>query len=162
MYIGFSTNKLNFFSKAIQWWTKSRWSHTFLVLQPIGDDFLIAEAAFHGGVKFNLLSRYKASHYDVELLAVPSYPIDCLLPYIGTNYGVKQIIGFLISDTLKLHQNVFTDDLVCSEFVYLWLINSPLNSNFEQFDQNRVTPQNLYEILSKLCMTFSVNDIFNK
>lgn len=160
MYIGFSTNKLNFFSKAIQWWTKSRWSHCFLVLQPIGDnDYLIAEAAFHGGVKFNLLSRYKTSHHDVELLPVPQHCIECLLPYIGSNYGTKQILGFVISDLFKLKRNVFTDDLVCSEFVYLWLINSQLANYFTGLDQNRITPQDIYQILHNISVKKQISDL---
>lgn len=148
MTIGFSSNKKNLFSKLIKWFTKSKWSHCFIVFEKIEEDFIIIEASFHGGVKFNLLSRYQnPNHYDLELIPCRDLDIGCLLPYIGGNYGTFQILGNCISRLLGLKKNIITDDLVCSELVYIALVNNGYDQLLQNFEPNLVAPEDIYECL---------------
>lgn len=150
MFVGFTFNKTNIFSRIIAWWTKSKWSHCFIGLYPIGtNDYLIMEAAFHGGVKFNLLSKYKKDNINLHIVPVSSYSINDLLPYIGANYGWKQIIGFVIAKCMGWNTNPISEDLVCSELVYLWLINHPeFKEQFSEYTPNEITPQDIYKELA--------------
>lgn len=107
---------------------------------------LIIESSLHGGVKFNLLSKYWDNpKFDCELVPVSSYPIDSLLPFIGDSYGVLQILTNGISRILGLKQNFYTKDTVCSELVWLWMKDS--GYKVEHLDQNKVSPQDLHEVL---------------
>ncbi len=152
MQIAFSINKKNLFSKFIAWMTDSKWSHCFIVVCPIGlNDSLIAESSMLGGVKFNLLSKYQDGTHDIELFDIsndcsPS-DLDSILPLIGHMYGYTQAIGYLIAKVLHLKTNPFTDNVVCSELVYLFLFNTKLKALIKDLDPNEVTPEQLYERL---------------
>lgn len=152
MYIGFSINKTNIFSKFIAWVTKSKWSHCFIVISPIGNnDSLIAEASMSGGIKFNLLSKYQNDSHETELIdisyACDQTDLDSILPLIGDIYGYGQAIGYLIAKLLHLKTNPFTDDEVCSELVYLFLIETDLKDLIKDLNPNDVTPEQIYERL---------------
>jgi len=149
MYIGFSYKKNNLFSSIIAKTTKSNYSHCFIILKPIGTDYLIIESSFVGGVKFNLLSSYKDTNkYDLAIYRLPIEDdnVDILLPYIGKNYGYTQILGFLLAKLLKLKENPFTKNIICSEIVLLALLNSNLSVLFEQLDLNYTSPQDIFVI----------------
>jgi len=152
MLIGFSINKNNFFSRFIAKFTKSKWSHCFIVIGPIGqDDALIAESSMSGGVKLNLLSKYKNNHYDLDFIdishACDQADLDHILPLIGHKYGYFQALGYFIAKVLRLNTNPFTDDIICSELVYLFLIETDLKELIEDLKSNEVVPEDLYERL---------------
>lgn len=150
MFIGFSFNKNNLFSKLIAWFTKSQWSHCFIVYEKIKDDYLIIEASFHGGVKFNLLSKYQTKDFNLQLIPITELDIACLLPLIGNNYGSLQILGNLIARVFKLKCNPFKKDQVCSELVYIALINNGFSELMKGLKPNLVTPQDLYIKLNNI------------
>ena len=89
--IGFSGNKKNVISKLIKLFTKSKWSHVFIELVPVGNDALILEAT-RGGVQFNLLSKYTnhPEKYELELFKIDD-SIEILLPvlqkHLHDDYG---------------------------------------------------------------------------
>jgi len=147
MMIGFSFNKKNILSKLIAWYTESKWSHCFIVYSKIEDDYLILEASYSGGVKFNLLSKYTDVSHDVELISVTDTPLTNILPLMGHNYGSLQILGHFLSKILGLKVNPLTKDLVCSEFVLLLLRDSTIKNRFDHLDLQLVTPQEIYEVL---------------
>lgn len=151
MKIVFSTSRNpNFFSRAIKWYTKSKWSHVFLKLDDkIQKDGLIIESAGHGGVHIDVFSKHKDKILEVYQLKNDYNDIRCLYPYIGDNYGYLQIIGYPIAKLLNLKKNPFGGGYVCSELVLRWLSKSPLSKEFEHLTYNETTPQDLYEIISK-------------
>lgn len=154
MYIGFTYNQKNPISKLIAWITKSKWSHCFVVVGPIGNtDYLIAESSMTGGIKFNLLSKYDKLKYNLELIDLGDKchqsDLEAILPLIGHMYGYIQAIGYLVAKILNLKTNPFHDDVVCSELVYQFLLHTSLKPLIENLDPNSVTPEQLYERLKK-------------
>lgn len=151
MRIVFSASRNpNIFSKAIQWYTKSKWSHVFLQLEDkIQNDGLTIESATHGGVHIDVFSKYSHKITEVYELKEKYNDISCLYPYIGDNYGFLQIIGYPIAKLLRLKRNPFGGGYVCSELVLRWLSKSPLSKEFEHLGYNEATPEDLYKIISK-------------
>lgn len=152
MQIAFTIKKKNLFSKFIAWFTESKWSHCFIVICPIGlTDHLIAESSMVGGVKFNLLSKYQDDNHEMELIDISNdcspCDLDSILPLIGHMYGYTQAIGYMIAKLLRLKTNPFTDSVVCSELVYLFLIDTKLKNVLNDLNPDEVTPEQLYERL---------------
>lgn len=150
-WIGFSFNKRNLFSRIVANFTSSKWSHVFLVISKIEDDYLILEASASGGVKFNLLSKYTDSkHHNLQLfeINVDSPKLNSLKNKIGHKYGFAQAIGNAIARVFRLKSNPFTDDEVCSELVLLWLKNTELASYFEHLDPQIASPEDIYRVVT--------------
>lgn len=134
----------------VQYFTKSHWSHCFLVLERVGTDYLIIESSIHGGVKFNVLSYYtKNSTVDYEIYDVPGtgFEMYSVMDIYGENYGYLQAGGYLLAKLFKLKKNPFTAGIWCSELVLHWLLDSPLKSSFIHLQPNKVTPEDIYEIV---------------
>lgn len=160
MKIVFTYNKKNIFSRMIAWVTNAPWSHCFMIAAEIDLHSIIAEASFHGGVKFNLLSKYEdpdtynMETYDLGDITTES-STNMLMSKIGDNYGYAEIIGNLIARTFRMQKNPFTDDEVCSEYVLLVLRESKIGSQFMDLDPNKVSPGELRDRIIKLTSTNS-------
>lgn len=155
MKIAFTFNKKNIFSKIIAYFTKSQWSHCFMLISALYDSTVIAEASFHGGVKLNLLSQYQDSNiYNMEIIDVGDIETDeskrILISKIGDAYGYAQILGDLIAKIFRLKKNPFTSDEVCSEYVWLILKSSTIKDKFIDMDPNTVSPEDLYKKLKSI------------
>ncbi len=156
MKIAFTYKKQNLFSKIVSRLTKSKWSHTFLVLDRgsiNSDDYLIIESAFFGGVKFNLLSKYtKNPKVIIEIIDVPELDdnIDEISQYIGESYGYLQSLGFLWMKLFNKIRNPRSSGLWCSELVWLKLMSSSLKNVFVTHLRDSVTPEDIYKELKKL------------
>lgn len=146
MYVGFSTNEYNIISRFIRWSTNSNWSHCFIVYDvEIEGNAIIIESSFIGGVKFSLLSHYMKPTIKLELVEVKDHPIGVLLPFIGENYGVLQIITNGFCRLFGIKKNPLTKDTVCSELVYIWLKDA--GYNVEGMEPNLVSPEEIYRML---------------
>jgi len=126
--IGFSTSK-SWISKVINWFRKSDFSHTFVVLGEIEGKPVIGEA-MEMGVRIAPLSKYLNKNTKLELWSIetdnnPSEPIKKVMDLTGRWYGFFQLVGFVWSwvwEKLGIKKgNPFTDGIICSEYVYYYL-----------------------------------------
>lgn len=153
--IGFSSGK-GFFSNAIRFFSKSHWSHSFLITHPENTIPSVLEAS-------QLVQKVPYSRYggvDHEIYEIDSPNISNTLDYIyvtyaGAQYGYLQILWFmwrwlnsLIGRKLT-ESNWFPNEIICSELVidYLNALGEPYKSLFEELDPNVVSPQDIYEIV---------------
>lgn len=94
--IGFSTNPTNLLSRAIRWFTESRVSHTFFIVDWGGSEVMV-EAHWNGFrvLDFKQWRREKPG----QLVAIvephedltPSF--EALIPYLGQPYDVGGLFG---------------------------------------------------------------------
>jgi hypothetical protein len=135
-------------ARLIRWFTKSEWSHCFIVLDDdLEGEALCFESSMTGGVKLSLWSRYattKKSVFDIEGIT----SIKPLYQYLGKNYGYLQILGYPIAKLFGLKHNPIKKDYVCSEIVLRFLLSNGYKE-FECLDPNSATPQDVYDILCK-------------
>ena len=152
MKIAFTYKEGNLFSKGVSAATDSKWSHCFLIVKELGDDYIIMESNFIGGVKIGLLSKYIDNpkvRYEIFEVDTEHTCLDCITPYLGTNYGYLQILGYLFFiKLLRRKINPCVDGLWCSELVLLGLLDTELHDLFSGFNRNRVTPKDIYKIAS--------------
>lgn len=151
MRIAFTYTKGNLFSKLVTSSTDSEWSHCFVIVDKIGEDYLIMESSFFGGVKFDLLSKYINKNVRCEIYEFDDGHdcLDALVPFIGKNYGYFQSLGYLVMKLFKLEKNPFTSGLWCSEYVLMCLLHGNLSDKFSHLSPNSTTPEDLYKIISK-------------
>lgn len=152
MKIAFTYPKNNgLVSRLISWVTKSKWSHVLLIVDDaLDDDPIILESSAYGGVKLNILSKYSDSYnFEIYETIDDHWDINMLRPYIGSKYGYFQILGFALSKLFGLKKNPFGQGVICSEFVLLYLINSPYKMDFHMLQLNKTSPEDLYRIISK-------------
>jgi len=153
MKIGFSLKKGNIFSEFIARFTKSKWSHCFIITDiKVGNDYLVIESAFGKGVTFDLLSKFQdKSIYTLEKYEVLNYNdnIDFLCNFYGKSYGYLQMLGYLIVIPLKLRHNIFTSGIECSELVLKWLQQTKTQKEFKYLCPDEAVPEDLYEIIIK-------------
>lgn len=165
IFIGFNKRHSSLFSKLIRFFSKSGWSHVFFVLDTKFDkDYLTAEACFHGGVKFDLFSKYtKDSNVECEvyeLLNVKPEDIKAALkPFIGVHYGIGQIVGFLIAKLFRLKRNPITKGVVCSEFVLIGLREAFYN-DFKHLDADTVKPEDIYLLVKNSTNFNKINKLY--
>lgn len=144
MKIAFTTSP-NWFSRAIRWFTKSQWSHCFLILDDIlWQDALIFEASAWG-VRISLWSKY-ASHKTETFSINKICSSKCLYKFLGAKYGYFQILGDIIAKIFRLKHNPCTKDYVCSEIVLRFLKENDF-TEFEKLDPNLASPEDIYKII---------------
>lgn len=145
MKIGF-THGTGFFARMIRKFTKSQWSHCYIVLdEPFNNnDFLIFEASVKGGVKLNFLSNKEIGPL-FEIRGAPT--LAPFYRYFGSNYGYLQIFGFVLAKVLGLKKNPIKGDYVCSE-VCLRFLKENGYKEFDHLDPNSATPEDIYLVVS--------------
>jgi len=160
MKLGFTFNKDNILSSIIKKFTKGKWSHVFLIIGKIDNKEIILESTVFGGVRIDLLEKYQRGHHEIEIfecLYEEDSALETLEPYLGKPYGIFQIVGFVLAKLLKLKKNPFTDGLVCSELVGIWLKSSKhadLKEAFIEFGNNEITPKHIYDTVCKSQLLF--------
>lgn len=149
MKIAFTSSN-SIVAKAIKWFTNSKWSHAMLILDDtIDGDSIVVEASPKHGIQLSLLS--KSSNHPIEVFqdVQDIWDINPIKASIGHNYGYLQILGFVLARAFSLKHNPFGKNEVCSELVLEWLLHTPYINEFKHLDPNLVSPQDLYEIISK-------------
>jgi len=164
--IGFSSSK-SFISKAIKWFTKSKWSHCFIIWRitgPDDEDILLVEAG-EFTVQIVPFSKYIKGDYEFEIYDV-SPLIDSskkkeadkkLISKIETYYGWLQLIGFGIVILLrkwfgwKSKKNIWGKGKICSEIVAEYLIDCGIDKHSlcSDKDINLISPEDIYQFLIK-------------
>ena len=153
MVIGFCYKKRSIFSWLIAWTTASKWSHTFLVLRSIGNDWIFIEANFVDGVKYDLLSKYtKSWKYNVELLDLmgTGASIEHISPYFWTGHGFGQILSDAWARLWNIGYSSIKNNTVCSELVVRWARGSKRADKFIGLDLDYASPEDIYRLLKKL------------
>lgn len=170
--IGFSSSP-SWISRVIRWFTKSRWSHCFVVWKVLdgenGDGWhvLVIEAG-EFTVQIVPFAKYLRKDSVFELYDVSSITDNALkeradlslLKQVETLYGWLQLIGFGIVILmrkwfgLKRRHNIFGMGKICSEVVAEYLLNRGVKREelCGDKDINLISPQDIYVFVrSKNC-----------
>jgi len=148
--IGFSGRRGIFLSRAIKWFTKSKWSHTFIVL----DDELILEAGRYQ-VQITLYEKYMRDRYTITgfkpfiTKETIETSLNNVIKRVGTSYGWLQIIGIAFVRGLKKIgigiRNPFRGGIICTELVHDYLERLGFDMPFA--DKDAISPEDLFNYL---------------
>lgn len=153
MYVGFSRSSIKFpvFSKIIQWYLGTSFSHTYIRFYSDTLNRNIIYESAGGGVKFVGSREWKKRNYSVVEFSVPikeELYVDLmrqLIDYAGIEYGFWQNIGVAISDFLRLRENPIKKGKNCSELVSEVLIKLGFSVPKEP---NLMTPKDVFDLLN--------------
>lgn len=144
------TNSNSFWSKVIKYFTKSQWTHCLLILDDdVEGEALVFESASSGGVKLNFWSRFAHRPYEIYEIKNDTPSLKPMYPYLGSNYGYLQFIGYGIAKIFGLKRNPFGKGLICSEVVLLLLKNTKYAKEFKHLDLNNTAPEDVYKVIAK-------------
>lgn len=156
--IGFSRQKGSLLSKAIRWFTGSKWSHTFIVYQ-VDPEILVAEAGTFEVVLVPI-TKYESKKYETTFFFPDRIPfqevqagINRARKDIGKVYGWLQILGFIpvvIAKRLlglKI-KNSMRGGIICSELVLECLRGMEPGNRWDHMQKDSVSPEDLFEELS--------------
>jgi hypothetical protein len=160
-HVCFSYSKNEWIAKAIAWFTKSQWSHTFITIPPTLGKQMVLEAASGGTnpVLFDKAYRNNPSQkYEVYRLKVDKEIIDeaimKLLEDLQMPYGYLEYPWFvwrslnrLFGRDIKGQDNWSAKYRVCSGVTDAFLDNCYLQILSEDYGYNSITAQDLYEIV---------------
>lgn len=165
--IGFSGPKsgAGWFQKAIMFFSKSKWSHSFVTFFPVGGMPSVIEAGH--AVQTVPFDRYRLNgnlSYEVyQIVGVDEESVSNALrrvfvDYSGGVYGYFQLLWFVwrwlnsfVGRSVEREANWFPSGKICSELVYDY--ESQVSGIFVEevarmgLTENTVTPQDLYEIV---------------
>lgn len=163
--IGFCGSK-SWISKIIRWFTKSRWSHTFIIWKIIKDEDRVYILVIEAGefiVHIVPFSKYLSGDFYFEIYDITPITIkenegiaeEKLLSKIGRLYGWLQLIGFGIVILLrkwfgwKLKRNIWKKGKICSEVVAEYLIDRGVDkeSLCQSKDINLISPEDIYKFI---------------
>jgi len=170
-YVG-KSGVFRFIAKAIRYFTRSKWSHTFqITLEDDTQGLFVTEAAEYG-VGIHSFANYEVpGKYKYEIWRVMA-PIDALnsgitrvLSLDGKSYGYTQLIGFMFvwlvrKLTGRKVNNPIGGGRVCSELVlagmqstFEWwskLSSDPaveeVRNKFKAMDRDTTSPEDIYEV----------------
>ena len=147
-------------SKAISFFTKSQFTHAYLIIDEYQDKYLIFEADLFG-VRLDLkdkkyINQSRIFQYEFDLYGRNS-PDDCLkkvmFRFLGKGYGYLQLFGFMIYYLLKwllgivIRKNLFKGGYVCSEFVAIYMNCLYGVEAFKEKDLDLITPKDILNVL---------------
>jgi len=115
----------------------------------IDGDKLVLESTLSGGVKLSLLSNFKPEELEIYETTPEDWDINAVKKFLGTRYGVFQIVGFVIAKIFRLKNNPIGQGVICSELVLMYLLHSPFANEFKHLRLNKTSPEDLYEIIVK-------------
>lgn len=156
--IGFSRQKKNWLSKVIRWFTRSQWSHTFIIYQ-VEPEILVAEAGTFE-VKIVPITKYESRKYATTFFFPDHLPVTDI--EIGIKraradlekpYGYLQILGFIpvvIAKRLlglKI-KNPMRGGMVCSELVLEYLRGADPMGRWMTLQKDSVSPEDIFEHLA--------------
>jgi hypothetical protein len=158
--IGFETDRASWISKIIRFFTRSQWSHVFIVA---AEDLVtgkreILEADWQG-IQKAFLDKYQGKHIKVALYQVNlplTQRIDALaacMTLVGRSYGYLQLVGLALILPLRwvgiYKTNPISSGRVCSELALRYLQQLEVDYRFEQMDRDSTTPQDLFAIIEE-------------
>lgn len=152
--------KMGFYSKAVRWFTRSKWSHCFIIME----DFYGSPAVLEADLKVQLVDfNQEYINQDVDsyeiwrpILAkeknISEATKYCYLNYAGETYGFLQIPWFAVRSILNflglkfISDNFNKDGIICSELLidYLKILGEDYSKVFSDIDSNEASPEDIY------------------
>lgn len=157
--IGFSKSPGNWISKIIRWFTRSNWNHTFVVYQAEPEPLVVEASKFD--VQLVPATKYDHKRYEVVYFTPSGYTpeaieagIACARRNIEKSYGWMQLVGFIPVIVFRRLfgmkiSNPMKGGVICSELALKYLQGLESQSSWANMDRNAVSPEDLFEALSK-------------
>ena len=160
--IGFGGKRKGWYPATVRWFTKSRWSHNFVVMPPYMGEICVLEA----DLKVQLVTFQKeyvekdADYYEIwrptqigkgEIYGATGklFKSDA-----GEIYGFMQIPWFAVRSLLekigiKLSKNWFPAGEICSEtpWRYLYNLGGEYRVEAEKLGENECSPQDIFTLV---------------
>lgn len=160
-YVCFAYSKNEWVAKAIAWFTKSQWSHSFITVPPMLGKEMVMEAAsggtqmvmFDGAYRNNPNQKYEVYRLKVDKQVIDEAILKCMerleMPYGYMEYPwfIWRSINKLFGRDIKAQDNWSQKDEVCSGLASFFLNSATLQILFAGFGKNSVTAQDVYEIV---------------
>lgn len=160
-HVCFAFSKNEWIAKAIAWFTKSQWSHTFLTVPPMLGKEMVMEAG-GGGVEmvtfdqaYRNNSGQKYEVYRVKLSPETiNQAISKCMDKLEMPYGYLEYPWFIwrfmnkwVGRDIKAQDNWSTNLEVCAGLVDIYLDELGLQALSKDFGNNAISAQDIYEIV---------------
>jgi len=164
--IAFTSHKTSWISKAIRWFTKSKFSHSLIIVDEVGENRYLLEAGTKE-VSFDLFDKYekKQSSYEIWIpKGVTEEEIERALKktqkeFVHKTYGYLQLIGFAMKIGLQKIgiqiNNPIKLGSICSEVDWYYL-KELMPHIFKKYDRDSVSPKDLRDIILKHPISFEL------
>jgi hypothetical protein len=170
--IGFSSNSKGIFPALVRFFTKSKFSHTFIITTPVFGVPSVHEASdVVQIVPFDKFYNKSSETYALYKINNTTYRqindalTTCHLEYSGVRYGYLQLLWFVYRWCMELFgkdvthkKNWMSNGVICSELVYeyLLLVNPEFKTLLSKFNPDTVQAQDILSIVE------SRPDLFTK
>jgi hypothetical protein len=154
--VGFSTHTKSVLSRIIRWFTGSKASHTWLIIEDTFFGVEMVMEATETGFRLIPFENFKAEGNDIVAIIEPVYPLDVgvrqAVRWLGESYDFAGLFGSVVvmlgrwlkrkwRNPLDRAQSMF-----CSEAV-VRVLQASLYPGSEKFDPSATTPQDLLDFL---------------
>lgn len=160
-FVCFSYSKNEWIAKAIAWFTKSQWSHSFITVPNILGHEMAMEAAGKGVsmVLFDLAYRNNPNQaYEIYRFNITQdykdYAILESMDLLETSYGLLEYPWFIwrylnkaVGRDIKSYNNWSNKGTVCSELVRLYAQAAGYGHLFDGLGIASASAQDVYEIV---------------
>jgi hypothetical protein len=159
--IGFSGKRVGFYPNAVRFFTKSRWSHCFVVVPPVLGELSVLESEVNVVLRpwYSEYVEKNNDYYEIwrPIMAQEAVYDACASLYksdSGIIYGFMQIPFFAVRailDLVGIHlkRNPFPGGEICSETHWRYIMN--LGGEYEKalngITENECSPQDIYEVV---------------
>ncbi len=151
--------KLGFYSRAVRWFTNSKWSHCFYVAPPYMGELMVIETdlkiqvvPFHKEYVVKNADAFEV--YTPSMASMDDRYLACSKAFketAGQTYGFLSILWFALKMLFRAgwKDNFFTDGVICSELLLIYLKNlgGPYADAFSHLTVNETSPQDIYEVV---------------
>lgn len=159
-YVCFAYSKNEWLAKAIAWFTKSQWSHSFIMAPSMIDREMAMESASNGVSLVPFDSSYRNNDnqkYEVYRFKMSKESIDkgvlMTMDMLETPYGYLEYPWFmwrslnaLLGRDIKSQNNWSQQGTVCSGLVRLY-IDSVSPGLFTDFGKDSANAQDVYNVV---------------
>lgn len=160
--IGFGGKRKGFYPSAVRWFTKSRWSHCFVIIPPVLGEASLIEAEVNVVIR-TWQKEYvekNADYYEIwrpNIISESKIYNACAELYksdAGEIYGFMQIPWFAARSILRLvgielKKNPFPNGEICSETHWRYIMN--LGGEFAKaldgITEDECSPQDIYSVV---------------
>lgn len=160
-YVCFAYSKDEWIARAIAWFTKSQWSHSFITVPPMLGEDMVMEASSNGisMVQFDVAYREnKNQKYEIYKFKIPQEQIDraiwMTMFMLETSYGFLEYPWFIwravnswFGRDIKHQDNWSQQGTVCSGLVRLYLEYAGFESLVSGFGKDSANAQDMYNII---------------
>lgn len=160
-HVCFAYSKNEWIAKAIAWFTKSQWSHTFITVPPMLGKEMVMEAG-EGGVEMVMFDQAYRNNpdqkYEVYRVKLPQATIDNAIAKcmdkLEVPYGYLEYVWFIwrylnmwFGRDIKSQDNWSTSKEVCAGLVDIYNDELGLQALSDVFGNNSISAQDIYEIV---------------